>query len=179
MLDSKCFQPATSLFQIPEFCFNSSAPAHLLQGGWIQADSRVGGGGSTKDLGGNLIWSECVKSSDGLILFLLSQRAQRSCINKSARPSEAQLDKEQSRVWCCLNWCDLSESEQCGSEAEYESWSRGVCRLCKAALSWLEQHLCLLSGVLFSLTARFSPLLFCLPVIRVPVWLCSVLFSDN
>lgn len=88
MLDSKRFQHATTLFQIPEFCFHSSAPAHLLQGGWIQADSPVGGGASTKDPGGNLIWSERVKSSDGLNLLLLSPGAQRSCINKSASPSK-------------------------------------------------------------------------------------------
>lgn len=58
MLGSKRFQPATTLFQIPEFRFNSSAPAHLLQGGWIQADSQVGGGGINQGSGRklNLKW---------------------------------------------------------------------------------------------------------------------------
>lgn len=179
MLDSKCFPHATTLFQIPEFYFHSSAPAHLLQHGWIQADSWVGSDGSTKDPEGNLIWSECVKSSDGPVLLPVvpkSTEVMDQQVSRSLRSPAGQGAKP------CLLLLKLMWLEWVRAMWEW----RGTWQLKQRSLQALqscslpaEAASLPLSGFLFALTARFSPLLFCVPVIRAPMWLCSVLFSDN
>lgn len=97
-----------------------------------------------------------------LILLLLSQRAQRSCINKSAGASK--LSWTRSKALFAVAEIDVAGVSQSNVGAAAEEFAGFVKLLSLAGAASLP-----LSGFLCAPTARFSPLLFCLPVIRAPM----------